>query len=990
MKIPTIYQRRLIWLNVPSTILITLLQRVPVLRVAVMADEMVIASPFGALLRSAFVGAATFGTVHTLVGATELAPSTPSPASASVGTPITIAFGVNGTVSGADTWTTGGSVPPGLAFSGQSSETLVLSGTPTTAGNYTVTIQAHDAAGGDSSTFNYSINVGGGVATSAPNITTQPSSQTVAPGGNVTFTAAANGTPAPTYQWRKDGVDLGGQTNASLTLNNVQAANAGTYTVVATNSAGSATSNGAVLTVSAVTAAPSITTQPSSQTVAPGGNVTFTAAASGAPAPTYQWRRNGVDVSGATNASLTLNDVQAANAGTYTVVATNSVGTATSNGAVLTVTAATVAPNITTQPDSQTVTPGGSVTFTVAASGNPTPTYQWRRDGVNIAGATSASLTLNNVQAANAGTYTVVATNSAGTATSSGAVLTVSAAMTAPTIATQPGNQSVVSGGNATLTVVANGNPTPTYQWYFGGAAISGATSASLTVSNVQRSDAGSYYVTATNSEGMVISATATLSVLPLVTVQSTQNQITSTGHNVAVSAPAGLSNLQWQVSSDGGSTWSALSNGGTYQGVNATTLLISGATAALNGNRYRYVDAGGADSTTMVTILSVADAFFPMPSGITLDSAGNLYVADNSTNTISKISSAGQVALLAGASGQTGTTDGSGTAARFNQPWGIAIAADGSLVVADSANGLIRRITAAGVVTTLAGSSANRGNADGTGSAATFSTPAGIVLDASGNAFVADSMNHTIRQITPAGVVTTLAGSAGLSGSADGTGAAASFNFPTGMAIDGAGNLYVSDATNNTIRKIASGGVVTTLAGLAGVSGTSDGTGTDALFNNPTGLAADSAGNLYVTDTGNSVIRKIAPDGTVTTLAGLAGIAGLQDGSGMGAWFNQPKNIAVDAAGNVYVSDTGNAVLRKVTSSGAVNTMALSAAPTSGGGGGSPGGGSSGGSGAAGSGPRQGGGGSPSSWFLASLGLLTIVRWVLRYHAKTDSKIIK
>ena len=814
MHIPTISQRRLIWLNLPCSILIALLQRAPVLRVAAVAEEMVLSSPLGAVLKGAFVGVAALGTVHTLAGATELAASQSSPASATVGSSITIAFSILGTVSGADSWTTGGSVPPGLSFSGHNSETLILSGTPTAAGNYTVTIQAHDEVGGDSSVFNYTINVSD-AATTAPSITTQPQSQTATPGDNVTFTVAASGNPAPTYQWRKDGANIGGATGATLTLTNVQSGDAATYTVVVTNSAGSATSNGAVLTVSA----------------------------------------------------------------------------------------ATTAPSITTQPQSQTATPGSNVTFTVAASGNPAPTYQW----------------------------------------------------------------------------------------YFGGAVISGATNASLTLSNVQRSDAGSYYVTVTNSESMVISATATLSVLPLVTVQSTQNQITSTGHNVAISAPAGLANLQWQVSSDGGATWSNLSNGGTYQGVNATTLHISGATASLNGNRYRYVDAGGADSNTVVTILSVADAFFPMPSGITLDSAGNLYVGDTSTNTISKITSAGQVSLLAGASGQTGATDGSGTAARFNQPGGIAITADGSLLVADSANGLIRRITVAGAVSTLAGSSANRGNANGTGSAATFSTPSGIVVDSAGDAFVADSMNHTIRQITPAGVVTTLAGSAGVSGSADGTGAEAGFNYPTGMAIDGNGNLYVSDATNNTIRKITTAGVVTTLAGLAGVSGMSDGAGADALFNNPTGLATDGAGNIYVADTGNSVIRKITPDGTVTTLAGLAGIAGLQDGTGMGAWFNQPKHIAVDSAGIVYISDTGNAVLRKVTVSGEVSTMALSAAPVSGGGGGSPGGGSTGGvSGAAGSGPRQGGGGAPSSWFMSGLCLLAALKWFLRRSAEAGGKAIK
>jgi hypothetical protein len=256
----------------------------------------------------------------------------------------------------------------------------------------------------------------------SPVITTQPASQTVAAGSNVTFAVTASGMPTPTYQWQKDGANISGATGAALTLSSVTTADAATYSAVATNSAGSATSNGAMLTVTSTSVAPFITAQPSGQTVTTGASVTFVVAASGTPTPTLQWQKNGSAVSGSTDTTFTLNGVTSADSATYTAVATNSAGSATSNGAVLTVTSA---PVITTQPASQTVTAGSNVTFTVAASGKPTPTYQWKENGIAISGSTGTTFTLNGVTSANSATYTAVVTNSAGSATSNGAVLTV-------------------------------------------------------------------------------------------------------------------------------------------------------------------------------------------------------------------------------------------------------------------------------------------------------------------------------------------------------------------------------------------------------------------------------------------------------------------------------------------------------------------------------------------------------------------------------------
>ena len=320
------------------------------------------------------------------------------------------------------------------------------------------------------------------------------------------------------------------------------------------------------------------------------------------------------------------------------------------------------------------------------------------------------------------------------------------------------------------------------------------------------------------------------------------------------------------------------------------------------------------------------AAALFQYPASIAMDGAGNLYVADAASNTIKKITTAGVVSILAGSAGQAGSQDGTGATARFNQPSGVTSDAAGNLYVSDTGNALIRKVTPAGVVTTVAGSATARGNADGAGSAATFGSPSGIAIDSAGNLYVADSFNATIRKIDSAGMVSTLAGSAGNRGSANGTGSAAWFNYPNGVAVDAAGNVYVADTFNSTIRKITPDGVVTTLAGLAGVSGAEDGTGLRAVFYQPYGLDVDAAGNVYVADTGNNTIRRITPAGVVTTLAGVPGIAGLANGTGSGL-FNQPRSLVVDA-GNIYVADTGNATIRVITPAGGVSSLTMTAAP--------------------------------------------------------------
>ena len=300
--------------------------------------------------------------------------------------------------------------------------------------------------------------------------------------------------------------------------------------------------------------------------------------------------------------------------------------------------------------------------------------------------------------------------------------------------------------------------------------------------------------------------------------------------------------------------------------------------------------------------------ASFYFPQNIAVDGSGNVYVADTYNHKIRKISPAGVVTTLAG-SGSSGSVDGTGTSASFNSPMGVAVDGDGNVYVADHINNKIRKISPAGVVTTFAGSG-SPGDDNGTGTAASFRTPAGVAVDGDGNVYVADYGNFKIRKISPAGVVSTFAG-LGLSGSNDGVGAAARFRNPMGIAVDVNGNVYVADAFNQMIRKITPAREVSTLAGST-TFGNADGIGAQAGFATPQGIAVDGSGNVYVADTYNYKIRKINSAGAVTTLIGN-GSMGSTDGTGAAASFNAPTSVAIDANGNIYVADNGNHKIRKI-----------------------------------------------------------------------------
>lgn len=468
----------------------------------------------------------------------------PSPRSdirtATVGSTVTFTVTAASTPRATYQWRKNGTV-----IAGATSATLALAAV-TAADSATYTVLATNSSG--STVSNDAVLT----VLAPPVITTQPTAQSVTALSNVTFTVAASGSPAPTYQWLKNGAAIGGATNATLTLSSVSSTDAANYAAVATNSAGSVTSNTAALTVVAPVR-PTITTQPTAQSAAPGSTVQFTVAASGTPTPTYQWTKNGVAVSGWTNATLTLPGVTTNDVAAYAAIATNSAGSVTSNSVRLTLAAA---PVITTQPVSQTASAASTVTFMVAASGSPTPTYQWLKNGVAIAGWTNATLTLSGISTNDVARYSAIATNSVGSATSN--VVTLSLSSTSTSTGTTTGTSSTSSTSTATTTTT------------------SGSTPSSTTTTTSTTATSGS-----TPSSTTTTSTASTASTSPSTTSGSTPTTSTSTS-GTSGSTPTSTSSTTTSTTSSSGtaSTTSTTTSSTTSTGTASTTSPSTGTTS--------------------------------------------------------------------------------------------------------------------------------------------------------------------------------------------------------------------------------------------------------------------------------------------------------------------------------------------------------------------------------------------------------------------------
>jgi hypothetical protein len=601
-----------------------------------------------------------------------------------------------------------------------------------------------------------------------------------------------------------------------------------------------------------------------------------------------------------------------------------------------------------------------------AANGGGTLTYQWQRqasgsvgflpllEGGKYTGTTTATLNVSPTALADSGDkFQVVVSSSVGSpATSAEALLTVT---TAPVITSLP-TAAFVENQVGSFSLQATGSPaTMTYAITTGtlpsGLVLNPGSGVISGTPAVGSSASSPYVLVVTASNGVSPDAvqpfTLTVSPVALSPVITTQPaNVALTPGQIATFTVAATGNptptIQWQRLPAGASAYYDLANDTTYSGVTTGTLTVLNPTSAMTGDAFRAVatnTSGSAQSLsaslsivvgtavstyvgktgTAGTVDGTGDAArFNGPAGTVIDALGNLYVADTSNHVIRKVAPGGIVTTLAGQPGVSGSVDGVGSAARFNSPSGVAVSTVGTVYVADTYNHTIRAIAPDGTVTTVAGLAGNTGSTDGTSSAARFLYPYGVAVDSTGTIYVADTFNHTIRRIQSGAIVTTYAGVASQRGTADGLGANARFAFPFAVVADAAGALFVADSFNHAIRKIDFSSNVTTLAGTAGTSGVADGTGAVARFNQPSALAVDSGGNVYVADTNSHTLRRITSTGTVSTLAGTAGTAGSADGLGSEARFNQPFGVAVDAQGTIYITDTRNHVIKRTGNVGA------------------------------------------------------------------------
>ncbi|MES2389621.1 MAG: SMP-30/gluconolactonase/LRE family protein [Bacteroidota bacterium] len=454
--------------------------------------------------------------------------------------------------------------------------------------------------------------------------------------------------------------------------------------------------------------------------------------------------------------------------------------------------------------------------------------------------------TRNFIRARTSGVYTVyTTTNGCTSATSNSITVTVIPAADAPTV-TASGPISLCNGALVTLSSsVADSN-----LW------SNGARTQSITVS-----DAGNYSVVTLN--GTCTSATSTVNAVtasstPLKPVTTASGALSFCTGSVTLTAPV--------------------------NGITVSSYAGNGTAASTDGFG--------------------TSAAFNAPSAITTDALGNIYIAERSTYLIRKIAPNGYVSTLAG--GALGYADGTGTAAQFKSMNKMACDAAGNIYIADGSR--IRKITQAGIVSVYAGQALVSGNADGPAGTATFLSPYGLEMSSSGDLYLADYHNSSIRKVSAAGIVSTIAG--GTFGTSDGPAANAQFSYPTDLALDAAGNIYVLEA-GGKVRKVSTDGIVSTIAG-DGTLGYANGTGSSAKFRSPTGLTIGTDGNIYVADEGNNRIRKVTPTGVVTTFAGLAGYASV-NGDVSVAQFKSPNDIVFDLAGSFVVLESNGNAVRKI-----------------------------------------------------------------------------
>jgi len=522
-------------------------------------------------------------------------------------------------------------------------------------------------------------------------------------------------------------------------------------------------------------------------------------------------------------------------------------------------------PVIVTQPQSQTVVQGSNATFSVTITNSGNVGFQWNFNGTNIAGATNISLTLTNVQPNQDGNYAELVTNAFSSTLSSNAVLTVA---TPPAITVQPTNQTALAGNMVTFSVTPGGTPPLSYQWQLNGTNIFAATGNSLTVtvsgtaSNLDTTILGSFQVIITNLYGSVTSAAAILTEVfpPSISIQQ-PNQSAVIGSNVTFNvtvAGTGPFKYQWQVN-----------------GTNLPNNIIK--TVAGNGSSSYSGDGNVATNTGLSAY------------GVAVDAAGNVYIADSNNNRVRKVDINGIITTVA-------------TNVTLTSPWGIGMAADtaGNIYVANS---YVYKLGSNGNATVVANISA-----------------LSVAVDPVGNLYVIPIYPFTlVDKVNTNGVISTVAGNGSSGYSGDGGAATnASLNHPMGVAVDAVGNLYITDTYNNRIREVDTHGIITTVAGNGSSGYSADGgAATNTSINGFTGSVLHVVGYMYIPGQGDRV-RAVDTNGIINTVAGN-GTNGFSGDGGAATSANLSYNFgaAVDAAGNLYIADTGNHRIREVMLAG-------------------------------------------------------------------------
>jgi len=882
----------------------------------------------------------------------------------------------------------------------------------------------------------------------------QPAQQSVLAGTSASFAVLTAGTPATSCAWYKQGasylaVFATGPVLAFTPVSTAFLHDDGAYVAVVTTPLGTVTNQAAQLTG---LYPPQCVSGPANAELKAGQPIDLLVSVDGTQPLSLQWFLGGAAISGATNSVYSLAAAQLSDAGAYTVVASNAYGVVTSPLATLVV---DVPPSITTPPQSQSIPLNSGVTFNVRAAGTRLQ-YQWSFNGQAILGATSSSYNLASVQGTNGGTYSVLVSNVAGTATSS-ALLTV---LFPPSLTNWAPGLTQGVGYSAAFTVGAAGTPPLAYQWLSNGVPVAGATGTSFVVSPTGTTNAGTYAVVITNLYGTVTGA-VNLTV-PVYDFRTLANGLPFGNISAVAVSPNGYlyvisGNSVCQVLLGNPGTILPLAGSpvaGNGDGLQDQAFFNSPQALAVDATETIYVADYGNNAVRKITPAGVVTtvATVSSPQGLAVDGAGNLYVSDFNNGAVRKIVN-GVVSTFAsglnhpygvaldganhvyvsecygyrvwrfapsgsgvviGGTGGSAYRDGPVGSAQFARPTGVAVDAAGNVFVAEGGDNVIRVISSDGSVGTLAGGFNQAGYVNGIGSAVRFSTGASsLAVDPAGNLYTADpnfnSANNDLRigfSHTPSGpapliaiqpvsqsvgagdsvnleviaggavplsyqwtvngvaiagatdalltlsaVQTTDAGTYAVTvtnGSGIVTSSPAVLSVAPGytwttlisslgrindLAMDTAGNIYVVSYNSAAVQKVVPGNggwTVVNFAGLPGYSGYADGLGGDARFAGPQGVAVDSLGNVYVSDTGNSVIRKITPGGLVTTLAGNPGHAGYAAGVGTGAQFNQPHGLAVDAAFNVYVTDNQNSLLRMITNgTGGVGAFASFSSPS-------------------------------------------------------------